>query len=248
LAFGAWCHCPLGLATIRVAINVRFLFFMFSGRNGSLGRKKQPIRTCLMWFKVEDTRSSTGQRFIVRCTSEIAGSNLSEERPVQGIAAARKAAELLASSLNMTATVYGKDGDGEFVFGVWEVTQSAEEAQSPMIKRLFAESAASSLALKDRLLADIPEDTIKGFATMAAALGYLVAHHKEVKRAANLKSATRPFIRYSVVPASRRHCRSMPTTQRLGCCVGSSPKCRAGWSLPNSAASAARIAASSCQA
>jgi AAA+ superfamily predicted ATPase len=137
-----------------------------------------------MWFKVEDKRSSIGQRFIVRCTSEVAGSNLAEERPVQGIPAARKATELLASSLNMTATVYGRDVDGEFVFGVWEVTESAEEAHSPMIKRLFAESAASSLALKDRLLADIPEDTIKGFATMAAALGYLVAHHKEVKRAA----------------------------------------------------------------
>ncbi|HEX4507155.1 MAG TPA: ATP-binding protein [Alphaproteobacteria bacterium] len=137
-----------------------------------------------MWFKVENKRSSTGQRFVVRCISDAGGGKFAEERPVQGVTAARKAAELLASSLNMTATVYGKDVEGEFVYGVWEVTQSAEDAHSPLIKRLFAESAASSLALRDRLLADIPEDTIKGFATLAAALGYLVAHHKEVKRAA----------------------------------------------------------------
>ena len=47
-----------------------------------------------------------------------------------------------------------------------------------------SKSAAASLAFKDQLLADIPEDTIKGFASMSAALGYIVAQHKQIKRAA----------------------------------------------------------------
>ena len=47
-----------------------------------------------MWFKVEDKRSSIGQTFVVRCASEIAGKSIVEERPAQGVAAARKAAEL----------------------------------------------------------------------------------------------------------------------------------------------------------
>ena len=54
-------------------------------------------------------------------------------------------------------------------------------------------SAAASLTLKDQLLADIPEDTIKGFATMSAALGYIVAQHKQIKR------ATAPQISYSTL-------------------------------------------------
>ena len=62
-----------------------------------------------------------------------------------------------------------------------------------VIKRLFAESAAASLAFKDQLLADIPEDTIKGFASMSAALGYFVAQHKQIKRAAT------PQIGYSTL-------------------------------------------------
>jgi hypothetical protein len=136
-----------------------------------------------MWFKVEDKRSSIGQKFIVRCTSEIAGSRILEERPAQGTAAARKAAEVLASTLNLTATVYGKDAAGEFVYGIYEMSDGAAASSSPLIKRLFAESAAASLALKDQLLAEIPEDAIKGFASMAAALGYLVAQHKQIKRA-----------------------------------------------------------------
>ena len=146
-----------------------------------------------MWFKIEDKRSSTGQKYVVRCTSEIAGKSVVEERPAQGTAAARKAAEVLAGSLNMTATVYGKDANGEFVYGVYEVSEGASEASNPLIKRLYAESAAASLALKDQLLADIPEDAIKGFAAMASALGYLVAQHKEIKR------STRPQITYSTL-------------------------------------------------
>ncbi len=137
-----------------------------------------------MWFKVENRRSSVGQKFIVRCNSEVAGSRVCEERPAKGAAAARKTAEILASTLNVTATVYGSDGKGEFVYGFYEVADGAAAASSPLIKRLFAESAAASLAFKDQLLADIPEDTIKGFASMSAALGYIVAQHKQIKRAA----------------------------------------------------------------
>ena len=44
-----------------------------------------------MWFKVEDNRSSTGQKFVVRCTSEIAGKSVVEERPAQGTAALQNA-------------------------------------------------------------------------------------------------------------------------------------------------------------
>jgi hypothetical protein len=146
-----------------------------------------------MWFKVENKRSSLGQKFVVRCNSEIAGSQVVEERPAKGAIAARKTAEILASTLNVTATVFGTDSEGEFVYGVYEVADRAATASSPLIKRLFAESAAASLALKDQLLADIPEDTIKGFASISAALGYIVAHHKQVKR------ATAPQIGYSTL-------------------------------------------------
>jgi AAA+ superfamily predicted ATPase len=146
-----------------------------------------------MWFKVEGERSSIGQKFIVRCSSEIAGNRIAEERPAKGVAEAKKTAEMLASNLNITATVYGTDAQGEFVFGVYEVVDSAEAATSPLIKRLFAESAAASLSLKDQMLANIPEDTIKGFASLAASLGYFVAQHKQIKRAAT------PQINYSTL-------------------------------------------------
>jgi hypothetical protein len=148
---------------------------------------------CAMWFKVEHKRSSVGQKFVVRCNSEIAGSRVVEERPAQGTAAARKTAEILASSLSVTATVYGTDAKGEFVYGVYEVADGAAAATSPLIKRLFAESAAASLALKDQLLVDIPEETIKGFASLSAALGYIVAQHKQIKR------ATAPQVGYSTL-------------------------------------------------
>ncbi len=140
-----------------------------------------------MWFKVENQRSSVGQKFIVRCNSEVAGSRVVEERLAKGAAAARKTAEILASTLNVTATVFGSDAKGEFVYGVYEVADGAASASSPLIKRLFAESAAASLAFKDQLLADIPEDTIKGFASMSAALGYVVSQHKQIKRSAALQ-------------------------------------------------------------
>ena len=146
-----------------------------------------------MWFKVEQKRTSIGQKFVVRCTSEIGGSSLLEERQVKGVADAKKTAEILASSLNVTATVYGTDAEGEFVYGVYEVSEGAAEAESPLIKKLFAESAAASLSFKDQLLADIPEDTIKGFAQMSAALGYIVAQHKQIKR------STTPQIGYSTL-------------------------------------------------
>lgn len=146
-----------------------------------------------MWFKVEQKRSSIGQKYVVRCDSEIAGSRVIEERQAKGVAEARKTAEILASTLNVTATVYGTDADGEFVHGVFEVSEGAATASSPLIKRLFAESAAASLTFKDQLLADIPEDTIKGFASMSAALGYIVAQHKQIKRSAT------PQISYSTL-------------------------------------------------
>jgi AAA+ superfamily predicted ATPase len=138
-----------------------------------------------MWFKVETSRSSIGQKFVVRCNSELAGAQVIEERPAKGTAAARKTAEILASTLDVTATVYGADSGGEFVYGVYEVGDGAADATSPVIKRLFAESAAASLSFKDQLLANIPEDTIKGFASLCAALGYVVAQHKQIKRAAS---------------------------------------------------------------
>jgi AAA+ superfamily predicted ATPase len=146
-----------------------------------------------MWFKIEDKRSSVGQKYIVRCTSELAGSTVNEERQAQGVAAARKTAELLASTLNVTATVYGKDVQGEFVYGIFEVADGAAVASDPLIKRLFAESAAASLTLKDQLLADIPEEAIKGFASMAASLGYLVNQHKQIKRSST------PQVSYSTL-------------------------------------------------
>jgi len=137
-----------------------------------------------MWFKVEQKRTSIGQKYVVRCRGEIAGASIDEERPAKGIAEAKKTAELLASTLNVTATVHGTDADGEFVHGVDEVGAGADDANSPLIKRLYAESAAASLTIKDRLLADIPVEAIKGFATLSAALGYIVAEHKQIKRAA----------------------------------------------------------------
>jgi AAA+ superfamily predicted ATPase len=146
-----------------------------------------------MWFKVEQKRSSLGQKYLVRCNSEIGGAQVAEERPAKGAAEARKTAEILASTLNVTATVYGTDADGEFIHGVYEIAEGAADASSPLIKRLFAESAAASLTLKDQLLADIPEDTIKGFASMSAALGYIVAQHKQIKR------STAPQIGYSTL-------------------------------------------------
>jgi AAA+ superfamily predicted ATPase len=135
-----------------------------------------------MWFRVDHKRQSRAQKFIVRCMAEMAGSRVAEEREVKGTTAARKTAEILASSLNVTATVYGTDADGEFVYGVFEVAESAAGATSAVIKKLFAESTAASLTFKDQLLADIPEETIKGFAAMSAALGYIVTQHKQIKR------------------------------------------------------------------
>jgi ATPase family associated with various cellular activities (AAA) len=146
-----------------------------------------------VWFKVEHERASVGQKFLVRCETGVAGERHVEERPVKGVTAARKAAEILASTLNATATVYGRDAEGQFVYGVYEVADGAGAAADPLIKQLFAESTAASLALKDQLLAKIPEDTITGFATMSAALGYMAAQYKQIKRAGT------PQISYSAL-------------------------------------------------
>ena len=86
--------------------------------------------------------------FVVKLGVEIrTGTRVVEERSAQGTAAARKAAEILASTLNVTATVYGTDANGEFVYGVYEVADGAANASSPLIKKLFTESAAASLTL-----------------------------------------------------------------------------------------------------
>jgi AAA+ superfamily predicted ATPase len=146
-----------------------------------------------MWFKVEQKRSSIAQKYIVRCNSDIGGSRVVEERSVKGVAVARKTAEMLATSLNVTTTVYGTDSEGEFVYGVHEVADGAGNAASPLIKRLFVESAAGSLNFKDQLITNIPEETIKGFAAMSAALGYIVREHKQAKR------TTTPQISYSTL-------------------------------------------------
>jgi len=146
-----------------------------------------------MWFKIEHARSAVGQRFVVRCNGEIAGTRIVEERPAKGVTAARKTAEILATSLNVSATVYGTDAAGEFVYGVFEVAEGAANADSAIIKKLFAESAAASLSFKDQLLANIPEDTIKGFASLSAALGYIANQHKQLKR------ATTPHIGYTTL-------------------------------------------------
>jgi hypothetical protein len=90
-----------------------------------------------MWFKVENKRVSAGQKFFVRCNSEIAGKRVTEERQVKGTATARKTAEILASTLNVTATVYGTDANGEFVYGVHEVADGAAAASSAVIEAAF---------------------------------------------------------------------------------------------------------------
>ncbi len=146
-----------------------------------------------MWFRVEHSRTSAGQKFIVRCDSQIAGARVTEERPAKGVMAAKKVADILASTLNATATVYGKDAEGEFIYGVHEVAEGAGTADSAIIKKLYAESAAASLSFKDQLLADIPEDTIKGFASLSAALGYIVTQHKQIKR------TNTPHVAYSTL-------------------------------------------------
>ena len=175
-----------------------------------------------MWFKVENKRSSIGQRFVVRCNSELAGAHCRGAARKRHHGGAQDGWDF-SSTLNVTATVYGTDSEGEFVYGVYEVSDGAAAASSPLIKRLFAESAAASLAFKDQLLADIPEDTIKGFASMSAALGYIVAQHKQIKRAAA------PQISYSTL--FRIFCgASDPSTLTLPVTTPPSRSSREDWS------------------
>ena len=84
-----------------------------------------------MWVKLEGKRRSEGQKFVVRCASEAAGQKVMEERPAVGAAAARRAAEMLGGSLNVTATVYGADDHGEFVYGVYEPHRRRRRSQQP---------------------------------------------------------------------------------------------------------------------
>ena len=181
-----------------------------------------------MWFKVEDTRSSVGQRYIVRCTSEMGGKSVVEERPVQGAPAARKAAEALASAMNVTATVYGKDKDGEFVYGVFELAEGAAEATNPLIKKLFAESAAASLALKDQLLADIPTETIKGFAALAALSATSLLNIKTSNVEPIRRYLTRRSSAFFAAAKTRARILCPPTMPLLRCWDKDSTRCRAG--------------------
>jgi hypothetical protein len=137
-----------------------------------------------MWFRINDTRTAAGNTFVIRCVTQVAGQSVTEERTVKGVTNVRKTAESLATTLNAPATVYGRDEQGEFVYGVEEVAEGAAQATDPAVKRLYAEAAAASLHFRDQLMADIPEQTIKGFAAMAAALGYIVTEHKKAKRGA----------------------------------------------------------------
>lgn len=146
-----------------------------------------------MWFKLEDKRTAVGQAYTIRCFRDVAGQTITDEQTVKGVTAARKTAELLATSLNTAATVYARDAVGEFAYGVYDVTNDPAAASSPLVRRLYADATLATLDLKDRLLADIPEETIRGFATLAAALGYFVEQHKAVKR------ASRPQISYAAL-------------------------------------------------
>src|SRR5579862_9001717 len=168
-----------------------------------------------MWFKVEGKRSSLGQKFVVRCNSEIAGSRVVEERPAKGATAARRTAEILASTLNVTATVYGTDAKGEFVYGVYAVGDGAASASSPLINQLFAESAAASLAFKDQLLANIPEDTIKASLRWRPRSDTSSPSISKSNERRHRKSAIRLCSAFFAVPVIRVpfHCR--PTTPPL---------------------------------
>jgi hypothetical protein len=68
-----------------------------------------------MWFRINDTRTTTGNAFAVRCVTQVAGQSVTEERMVKGVINARKTAESLATTRNAPATVYGRDEQGEFV-------------------------------------------------------------------------------------------------------------------------------------
>ena len=135
-----------------------------------------------MWFKTNGKRSSIGQAYVVRCEIDVGGQRVREEQAAKGASEARKLAEMLSTTLAATATVYGRDAEGEFVFGVEEIGEGAGNAQNPLIKRLYAEAATASLHFRDQMMADIPAETIKGFAALSAALGYVVAEHKRAKQ------------------------------------------------------------------
>ena len=140
-----------------------------------------------MWFKVESKRGSTGQKFVVRCASRL------QARPwwrnarcrrrcrPQGRGAARRQPE--------------RDGDGlrrrppgRVHLRRLRAERRRGRGASPVIKRLFTESAAASLSLKDQLIAESPKDSIRGFASLAASLGYFVSPTQAgeaLRRAAN---------------------------------------------------------------
>ena len=137
-----------------------------------------------MWFKTNGKRSSIAQSYVIRCETQVGGQTAVEEQRAKGVAEARKAAEMLSATMGVTATVYGRDAEGEFVYGVEEAAEGAQNASSPLVKRLYAETAAASLHFRDQMIADIPEEAIKGFSALCAALGYMASEHRRAKKAA----------------------------------------------------------------
>jgi hypothetical protein len=92
--------------------------------------------------------------------------------------------------------------------------RGAAAAQSPIIKRLFAESASATFSFKDQLLANIPEDTIKGFAAMSAALGYFVAL-KQIRRSSTPQISYSTLFRIFCGEENQAHLRCRATMPRM---------------------------------
>jgi hypothetical protein len=134
-----------------------------------------------------------------------------------------------ASTLNVAARVYGSDAKGEFVYGVCEVADGAGAASDPVIKRLYAEPTAASLALKDQLLAKIPEETIRGFAAMSAAMGFIAAQHKQIKRTGAPQIGYSMLFRVFCGAAIQPPLQSRPTTLPSRSLLKNSPVCLGGW-------------------
>src|SRR5258708_34461118 len=190
-----------------------------------------------MWFKVENKRSSLGQKFVVSCNSEIAGPRVVEERPAQGPAAARKTAEILGSTLNVTATVYGTDANGEFVYGVYEVADGAAAASSPLIKRLFAESAAASLTLKDSCSPISPRTPLRVLPQCLPRWDTLLPNTSKSSARPRRRLAIRPCFVSSAGRVMRARFRCRPTTPPSQSLLKNFQRCLTGCASANCPAS-----------
>ena len=145
-----------------------------------------------MWFKINDERTAAGCAYTVRCITEIAGQSVRNVLWQGSFTTRAKPPSPCGRALDVARNRYGRDGQGEFVYGVEEVADGAAQATDPVVKRLYAEAASVSVHFRDPLMAAIPEQTIKGFAAMAAALGNIVTEHKKAKRSSDAqRSPTR---------------------------------------------------------